>query len=100
MCKQVTSVLYNSRVHLRRLFAIMDKDKSGTISVDEFKDAIHQVNNRLSNPLSDLQITNLHRAIDQDGDGEIKYDEFFDALKVVDLEEHKDNKHKKRKRDN
>jgi len=86
LIQAVVAVLFSSRVHLRRLFAILDTDGSGALDVKEFRKGMSMLNECLSNPLSTLQLTRLHHAFDKDGDGVIRYDEFFDTLRIVDSE--------------
>merc|ERR1719473_1708931 len=66
--------------HLREIFLIADKDGSGTLTIDEFEQAIQKpdVMNRLKLielPMSDAM--ELFYILDHDGSGELSVDEFI-----------------------
>ena len=85
--QQVTSLLFQAKVHLRRLFASFDCDGNGYVDQEEFRRGMEMFNESLNCPLSSHQISCLQKVFDSDGDGRIKYDEFFETLSVLDAEE-------------
>merc|ERR1719235_1871480 len=69
--------------NLRSIFADMDQDGSGQLSVEEFKDALQ--NPKMKSFLAALELEvnesrNLFQMLD-DGDGEVSYDEFIYGAK-------------------
>ena len=54
----------------------MDKDGSGTMTVDEFSDALL----RLGLGLTAVQVGEVLQAVDADGNGTVEYDEFIALL--------------------
>ena len=94
--QKILSVFYKYRMSLQLAFQTLDKDSSGKIDVLEFKNGLRALNALMEQPLSDLQISELHKVslaldifqlfqiIDKDGDGSIDYDEFLHSFQVVD----------------
>ena len=64
-------------VNLVEAFKTFDEDGSGSITTDEFKKGLQQLQeNHLISELSDEQVNRLVAEVDQDGSGEIEYAEF------------------------
>jgi Ca2+-binding EF-hand superfamily protein len=59
--QKILSVFYKNRVSLQIAFQSMDKDSSGKIDVNEFKNGLRALNELMDQQLSDLQIAELHR---------------------------------------
>ena len=57
---------------LRDVFAVFDKDQSGTISAGELKSVMRIVGEKLT----EQEIEDAIRLADTTGDGEVDYDEF------------------------
>ena len=60
----------------QRVFALMDSDGSGTMTADEFSDALA----RLGLGLTAVQVAEVLAAVDADRSGTIEYDEFVALL--------------------
>lgn len=80
--QRVCDAIRKSKVQLKAVFRDMDKDKSGTLDVLEFKAGLEAMNILLEHPMTDMQIHKLHKALDKDGDGTINYDEFLKSFEV------------------
>lgn len=61
-----------------RVFQIFDKDNSGTISLQEFIDAMHQ----FSGQSSENKIKFLFKVYDLDGDGLIQHEELLHVMRA------------------
>jgi calcium-dependent protein kinase len=61
-----------------KCFKMFDKDKSGKISISEFKAILHEKNAGADNAWE-----NMIQEIDKNGDGEIEFNEFRDILNKV-----------------
>eukprot|EP00188_Purpureofilum_apyrenoidigerum_P002421 Plantae.Rhodophyta-Purpureofilum_apyrenoidigerum.ctg2499.p1 GENE.Plantae.Rhodophyta-Purpureofilum_apyrenoidigerum.ctg2499~~Plantae.Rhodophyta-Purpureofilum_apyrenoidigerum.ctg2499.p1 ORF type:complete len:582 (-),score=168.87 Plantae.Rhodophyta-Purpureofilum_apyrenoidigerum.ctg2499:141-1886(-) len=59
----------------RKAFDEVDVDRSGTITLEEMKDALH----KLGKKLGESELTTLWSAFDIDGNGTIDYEEFLAA---------------------
>ncbi|KAK3091420.1 hypothetical protein FSP39_019771 [Pinctada imbricata] len=62
---------------LGRIFRIMDKDRSHTLSYDELRNGLH----RYGLYLDDDTVKKLYRDLDKDGSGKIDFEEFLSAIK-------------------
>ena len=71
------SKIYLKDEHLRRAFEYFDKDKSGTISVDELQSVLS--GDTMKIPTSDIK--NLMKEVDLDKDNQINYNEFLEMMK-------------------
>ncbi|XP_062182617.1 calcium-dependent protein kinase 25-like [Phragmites australis] len=72
---------------LKEMFKSIDKDNSGTITLEELKNGLAKQGTKLS----DAEIQQLMEAADADGNGLIDYDEFVTAtvhMNKLDREEH------------
>lgn len=64
-------------VNLVEAFKTFDEDGSGSITTQEFKQGLEQLqDNHLISELSEAQVNDLVKEVDQDGSGEIEYAEF------------------------
>jgi calcium-dependent protein kinase len=59
--------------NLERIFTSMDKDHTGTLTHDEFRNGLHKTS------IPDVEIEKMFSAVDQDHTGHIKYAEFLAA---------------------
>jgi calcium-dependent protein kinase len=59
---------------LKEMFDTFDKNKDGTLTLEEIKDGISKINNS-----SGLDIEGIFKSIDTDGSGAINYTEFLAA---------------------
>jgi len=80
--QRVCDAIRRSQVQLKAVFRDMDKDRSGSIDVQEFKAGLEAMNILLACPITDVQIGKLHKALDKDGDGVINYEEFLKCFEV------------------
>lgn len=85
LIQKFCSLFYINRISLQAAFESLDLDSSGKIDVQEFKAGLQALNLLLEYPLSDMQISELHKLIDKDGDGTIDYEEFLHSFEVVDM---------------
>jgi Ca2+-binding EF-hand superfamily protein len=71
---------------LKNIFSDLDYDGSGSVGIDEFRDAIAYVNAMQaqsgipSSFGSSREINKLFKAMDSDGNGEVDFGEFMDAM--------------------
>jgi hypothetical protein len=61
---------------LQQAFRVFDKDSSGVVQGEEFREALH----RLDLGLSDAQLSHLLAFFDADGTGDVDHNEFVTAL--------------------
>jgi calcium-dependent protein kinase len=64
----------NDIKNLKEIFNTLDKNKDGTLTLEEVKEGISKVKNS-----SDLDFENIFKSIDTDGSGAINYTEFLAA---------------------
>ncbi|XP_066561968.1 serine/threonine-protein phosphatase with EF-hands 1 isoform X2 [Amia ocellicauda] len=79
----LVETLYRYRTDLEIIFNIIDKDHSGLISVEEFRQTWKLFSSHLSIDIDDAAIDNLARSIDFNKDGSIDFNEFLEAFRVV-----------------
>uniref|UniRef100_K7G682 Serine/threonine-protein phosphatase with EF-hands n=1 Tax=Pelodiscus sinensis TaxID=13735 RepID=K7G682_PELSI len=79
----LVETLYRYRADLEIIFNIIDKDHSGLISIEEFRQTWKLFNSHLKIDIDDESIDNLARSIDVNKDGSIDFNEFLEAFHVV-----------------
>ncbi|XP_043941887.1 calhepatin [Protopterus annectens] len=62
---------------LRERFVLLDKDKSGNLSVDEIYQGVHEVHPAVSRD----DIVKLIEKVDTNKDGQVSWQEFLEAFK-------------------
>nr|P82978.1 RecName: Full=Calhepatin [Lepidosiren paradoxa] len=62
---------------LRERFEALDKDKSGTLSVDELYEGVHAVHPKVSRN----DIVKIIEKVDTNKDGQVSWQEFIEAFK-------------------
>jgi Ca2+-binding EF-hand superfamily protein len=67
----------NGLISLRRIFNIIDKDRSGTISIAEFSSIMRE----FKIELSCQQINNIFKIFDLNRDGSLSYEEFMTGIR-------------------
>ncbi|MBN3285913.1 PPE2 phosphatase, partial [Polyodon spathula] len=85
--KEVTpslvETLYRYRTDLEIIFNMIDKDHSGLISMEEFRQTWRLFSSHLHTHVDDAAIDDLARSIDFNKDGSIDFNEFLEAFRVV-----------------
>ncbi|XP_066478234.1 serine/threonine-protein phosphatase with EF-hands 1 [Tiliqua scincoides] len=79
----LVETLCRYKADLEIIFNMIDKDHSGLISIDEFRQTWKLFNLHLKNNIDDKAIDNLARSIDINQDGSIDFNEFLEAFHVV-----------------
>uniref|UniRef100_A0A8C8SJR0 Serine/threonine-protein phosphatase with EF-hands n=1 Tax=Pelusios castaneus TaxID=367368 RepID=A0A8C8SJR0_9SAUR len=85
----LVETLYRFRTDLEIIFNIIDKDHSGLISIEEFRQTWKLFNSHLKIDIDDESIDNLAHSIDFNKDGSIDFNEFLEAFHVVNKFENK-----------
>jgi len=78
--------LYKNRTQLETLFRIMDKDNSGDLSMEEFKNGVRMLNKYTKKAISDEEIEKLARDLDMDGNGKLSFVELLEMNRRSALE--------------
>ncbi|XP_074679508.1 serine/threonine-protein phosphatase with EF-hands 2 isoform X3 [Strix aluco] len=76
-------VIYRNRSNLETIFRIIDKDHSGLISFEEFRQTWKLFSTHMNIELTDDGIDDLVRSIDFNKDGNIDFNEFLEAFRLV-----------------
>ncbi|XP_077783603.1 serine/threonine-protein phosphatase with EF-hands 1 [Podarcis muralis] len=79
----LVETLCRYKADLEIIFNMIDKDHSGLISVDEFRQTWKLFNLHLRINVDDESIDSLARSIDFNKDGSIDFNEFLEAFNVV-----------------
>uniref|UniRef100_A0A8D0EBM4 Serine/threonine-protein phosphatase n=1 Tax=Salvator merianae TaxID=96440 RepID=A0A8D0EBM4_SALMN len=79
----LVETLYRYKADLEIIFNMIDRDHSGLISVDEFRQTWKLFNLHLRNNIEDDSIDSLAHSIDLNKDGSIDFHEFLEAFHVV-----------------
>ncbi|XP_074843905.1 serine/threonine-protein phosphatase with EF-hands 1 [Carettochelys insculpta] len=79
----LVETLYRYRTDLEVIFNIIDKDHSGLISTEEFRQIWKLFNSHLKIDVDDKSIDRLAHSIDFNKDGSIDFNEFLEAFHVV-----------------
>ncbi|XP_063809165.1 serine/threonine-protein phosphatase with EF-hands 1 [Pseudophryne corroboree] len=88
----LVETLYRYRADLEIIFNIIDKDQSGLISIEEFRQTWRLFSSHLHISIDDSTIDDLAHSIDANKDGSIDFNEFLEAFRVVHKFERKDSK--------
>lgn len=80
----VVETLYRNKSSLEAIFRIIDKDNSGYISLEEFKDACDLLGEHLEYPQE--QALDICKAMDINKDGLVDLNEFLETFRLVDME--------------
>ncbi|XP_078415704.1 serine/threonine-protein phosphatase with EF-hands 1 isoform X1 [Cetorhinus maximus] len=75
--------LYRHRADLEIIFGMIDKDHSGMISIEEFRQTWRLFSSHLHISMDDQCIDDLARSIDFNKDGSIDFNEFLEAFRLV-----------------
>ncbi|XP_073422169.1 serine/threonine-protein phosphatase with EF-hands 1 [Dendrobates tinctorius] len=86
----LVETLYRYRADLEIIFNIIDKDHSGLLSIDEFRQTWKLFTSHLHISIDDATIDDLAHSIDSNKDGSIDFNEFLEAFQVVHKFEKKD----------
>ncbi|XP_053313388.1 serine/threonine-protein phosphatase with EF-hands 1 [Spea bombifrons] len=76
-------ILHRYRADLEIIFNIIDKDHSGLISIEEFRQTWKLFSTHLHIDIDDSTIDDLAHSIDSNKDGGIDFHEFLEAFRVV-----------------
>lgn len=77
----VTQASYHDgKQDMSALFGFYDKDNSGTIGLDEFRQAARKHGKVTKEMVSDEELRRLFAQADEDGSGEIEVSEFVEFL--------------------
>ncbi|XP_077336882.1 serine/threonine-protein phosphatase with EF-hands 1 [Lithobates pipiens] len=88
----LVETLYRYRADLESIFNIIDKDHSGLISTEEFRQMWKLFSSHLHISIDDATIDDLAHSIDSNKDGSIDFNEFLEAFRVVHKFERQDSK--------
>ncbi|XP_062383998.1 serine/threonine-protein phosphatase with EF-hands 1 [Sardina pilchardus] len=79
----LAETLYRYRTDLEIIFNIIDKDHSGLISIEEFRQTWKLFSSHLGVAVNQEAIDDMARSIDFNKDGSIDFTEFLEAFRVV-----------------
>ncbi|XP_058484892.1 serine/threonine-protein phosphatase with EF-hands 1 isoform X1 [Solea solea] len=79
----LAETLFRYRTDIEIIFNIIDKDHSGLISTEEFRQTWRLFSAHLGVDIDDRAIDDLARSIDFNKDGSIDFTEFLEAFRVV-----------------
>ncbi|KAK7912766.1 hypothetical protein WMY93_012977 [Mugilogobius chulae] len=79
----LAETLFRYRTDIEIIFNIIDKDHSGLISIEEFRQTWRLFSAHLGVDINDQAIDDLARSIDFNKDGSIDFTEFLEAFRVV-----------------
>uniref|UniRef100_A0A1B6DP80 Serine/threonine-protein phosphatase with EF-hands n=1 Tax=Clastoptera arizonana TaxID=38151 RepID=A0A1B6DP80_9HEMI len=80
----VVETLYRNKSSLEAIFRIIDKDNSGYISLEEFKDACELLGEHLEH--SQDQAVDICKSMDINKDGMVDLNEFLETFRLVDMD--------------
>ncbi|XP_069745567.1 serine/threonine-protein phosphatase with EF-hands 1-like isoform X3 [Narcine bancroftii] len=75
--------MYRHRADLEIIFRMIDKDHSGMISMEEFRQTWKLFSSHLQVHMDDQSVDNLAQSIDFNSDGRIDFNEFLEAFRLV-----------------
>uniref|UniRef100_A0A3B3ZZB0 Serine/threonine-protein phosphatase with EF-hands n=1 Tax=Periophthalmus magnuspinnatus TaxID=409849 RepID=A0A3B3ZZB0_9GOBI len=79
----LAETLFRYRTDIEIIFNIIDKDHSGLISIEEFRQTWRLFSAHLGVDINNQAIDDLARSIDFNKDGSIDFTEFLEAFRVV-----------------
>lgn len=82
LSSRINRKLQSNEDRLRKVFELLDFDKSGKISKQELQSALESIDNK---KLTDKQCDELIKECDKDGDGEIDFEEFIQLFRAAKL---------------
>ncbi|XP_050498182.1 serine/threonine-protein phosphatase rdgC isoform X2 [Diabrotica virgifera virgifera] len=80
----VVETLYRNKSSLEAIFHIIDKDKSGYITLDEFSDACNLIKRFMPCPMTQEQLQEICKLMDLNKDGQVDLNEFLESFRMVD----------------
>nr|XP_022902059.1 serine/threonine-protein phosphatase rdgC-like [Onthophagus taurus] len=83
----VSDTLYRNKSNLEAIFRIIDKDDSGSISLEEMLDAYDLIKEHIPTPITKDQLKDICRMMDLNNDGMVDLNEFLEAFRIVDPEQ-------------
>ncbi|XP_077374804.1 serine/threonine-protein phosphatase with EF-hands 1-like [Festucalex cinctus] len=86
----LAETLFRYRTDIEIIFNIIDKDHSGLISIEEFRQTWRLFSAHLGVDITNGAIDDLARSIDFNKDGSIDFTEFLEAFRVVHKLDNKD----------
>ncbi|XP_044143593.1 serine/threonine-protein phosphatase with EF-hands 1 [Bufo gargarizans] len=86
----LVETLYRYKTDLEIIFNIIDKDHSGLLSIEEFRQTWKLFTSHLQINIDESTIDDLAHSIDSNKDGSIDFNEFLEAFRVVHKFERKD----------
>ncbi|XP_060656997.1 serine/threonine-protein phosphatase rdgC isoform X1 [Drosophila nasuta] len=81
----VMDALYANKTSLETIFNIIDADKSGEITLDEFEKAIDLLDAHMPGDTSKSEMLEKCRMMDLNGDGKVDLNEFLEAFRLSDI---------------
>ncbi|PAA69538.1 hypothetical protein BOX15_Mlig032497g1 [Macrostomum lignano] len=81
----VMEAVYKNKEELEAIFRIMDRDNSGYISLDEFKECCRVLGRATKRNLPEAEIVDMAKAMDLNKDGRIDFNEFLEAFRIVEF---------------
>ncbi|CAG9859784.1 unnamed protein product [Phyllotreta striolata] len=82
----VVETLYRNKTSLEAIFHIIDKDRSGYISLEEFSEACNLIKSFMPCPMTQEQLRDICRLMDLNKDGQVDLNEFLESFRMVDPE--------------
>uniref|UniRef100_A0A1I8HDQ7 Serine/threonine-protein phosphatase with EF-hands n=1 Tax=Macrostomum lignano TaxID=282301 RepID=A0A1I8HDQ7_9PLAT len=86
MANSVTETVYKNKEELETIFRIMDKDNSGQISLEEFKESCRILCQATQRQMTEDEVADMAKSLDLNSDGYIDFNEFLEAFRIVDYQ--------------
>jgi EF-hand domain pair len=81
----VAESLYKNKSSLEAIFRILDKDNSGQISLEEFKDACELIRTHLVEHGTIEQLLDMCKMMDINKDGQVDLNEFLETFRLCQM---------------